>query len=47
MNDPMDSNKIMNLFDRTDKYGQLMNIIRQFTDYSEDKFKKMGELKIN
>ena len=47
MNDPMDSNKIMNLFDRIDKYSQLMNIIRQFTDYSEDKFKKMDELNIN
>ena len=47
INDPMDSNKIMNLFDKTDKYGQLMNIIRKFTDYSEDKFKKIDDLKIN
>jgi len=47
LNDPMDFNKIMNLFDRVDMYGKLMNMIRIFTDYSEDKFKKMDDLKIN
>jgi len=47
LNDPMNDNKVLNLFDRVDKYSQLMTMVRMFTDYSEDKFKKMDDLRIN
>jgi hypothetical protein len=47
LNDPMNDNKVLNLFDRVDKYGQLMTMVRMFTDYSEDKFKKMDDLRIS
>jgi hypothetical protein len=43
----MNDNKVLNLFDRVDKYSQLMTMVRMFTDYSEDKFKKMDDLRIN
>jgi hypothetical protein len=47
LNDPMNDNKVLNLFDKVEKYSQLMTMVRMFTDYSEDKFKKMEDLKIN
>ena len=40
-NDVLNSNKIMNLFDRHDMYGKFMNIIQKFVTYSFDKFKKL------
>jgi len=41
-NNIIDNNKIINLFDRVDLYDTLRKIIRQFTLYSEDKFKKIN-----
>lgn len=40
-NDILNSNKIMNLFDRYDLYGKFMTIVQKFVTYSFDKFKKM------
>lgn len=44
-NNVVNYDKIMNLFDRYNLYGKLMNIIHEFTNYSNNKFEQMGNSK--